>query len=311
MSSAVQNPAADRAFVGVRETPKVLVVDDVPVERRFAGGLVERGAGLRAVYAANGVEAIEMIARESPAVVLTDLQMPEMDGLQLVEAVRAQHPHLPVVLMTAHGSEDLAVRSLRSGAASYVPKRDLARRLAPTLTQVLAAAAAGKRRRCLLGYLEERESRYCLENDPDMVAEMIGLISEEFDAVGFGDETARMRVTVAMQEALSNALYHGNLEISSDLRQNDERRFYELAAVRRTVDPYRDRRIRVHAKIGPGEARFVVLDEGPGFDTSRLDRPIDPEDLIRVGGRGLLLIRAFMDEVTFNDAGNQITLVKR
>jgi len=58
-------------------------------------------------------------------------------------------------------------------------------------------------------------------------------------------------------------------------------------------------------------ATFIISDEGPGFDSSRLDRLIDHEDLVRIGGRGLLLIRTFMDEVTFNAASNSITMVKR
>lgn len=55
---------------------------------------------------------------------------------------------------------------------------------------------------------------------------------------------------------------------------------------------------------------YVVRDDGPGFDTSALDRPIEAEEMMRVGGRGLLLIRTFMDEVSFNTDGNQITLIK-
>ena len=57
-------------------------------------------------------------------------------------------------------------------------------------------------------------------------------------------------------------------------------------------------------------ARFVVADDGPGFDTALFDRPVQPDDLARIGGRGLLLIRTFMDQVSFNSAGNQITMVK-
>ena len=55
----------------------------------------------------------------------------------------------------------------------------------------------------------------------------------------------------------------------------------------------------------------MISDQGPGFDTSRVHQPIDPDDLLRIGGRGLLLIRTFMDEVTFNPSGNTITMVKR
>ena len=54
----------------------------------------------------------------------------------------------------------------------------------------------------------------------------------------------------------------------------------------------------------------MVADEGHGFDPNTLPDPTDPANLERVGGRGLLLIRTFMNEVTFNKAGNAITLVK-
>ena len=56
-----------------------------------------------------------------------------MDGLQLVQAIRSKYPGMPVILMTAHGSEDIAIQALQKGAASYVPKKSLARDLAETL----------------------------------------------------------------------------------------------------------------------------------------------------------------------------------
>jgi anti-sigma regulatory factor (Ser/Thr protein kinase) len=150
-----------------------------------------------------------------------------------------------------------------------------------------------------------------VENDPALVDLLINVLQEDLAVVGFGDEHTRACVGVALSEALANALYHGNLEVSSDLRQDDEREFHRLAARRRLEPPYRDRRIEVHARLDRHEARYIVSDEGPGFDISIVDRPIDPEDELRIGGRGLVLIRAYMDEVAFNDRGNQITMVKR
>src|SRR5262249_19640266 len=132
------------------ETVTVLVVDDSPVECRIAGGIVENSLGWKALYAGNGKEALAVLEREKPGVVLTDLLMPEMDGLQLVEAVRGKHPLVPVVLMTAHGSEDIAIQALQKGAASYVPKKSLARDLPETLEQVLTAAKADRYQQRLL-----------------------------------------------------------------------------------------------------------------------------------------------------------------
>src|SRR5262245_3699813 len=115
----------------------VLVVDDNPMDRHLAGGLVEK-AGLTSLYAANGLEALKAIERDRPDLVLTNLLMPELDGLELVKAIREAHPLVPVILMTAFGSEDIAIEALRKGAASYVPKRNLAHDLADTLERVIS-----------------------------------------------------------------------------------------------------------------------------------------------------------------------------
>ncbi len=149
-----------------------------------------------------------------------------------------------------------------------------------------------------------------LDGDLGLIAALLKLIQEELDGLDFGDPAGRVQIGVALQEALTNALYHGNLEVSTELRQQDERLFDELAEQRMGQEPYRSRHIRVQVQLDRDAARFVVADDGPGFDTSLFDRPVQPEDLARIGGRGLLLIRTFMDQVTFNAAGNQITMVK-
>jgi anti-sigma regulatory factor (Ser/Thr protein kinase) len=64
-------------------------------------------------------------------------------------------------------------------------------------------------------------------------------------------------------------------------------------------------------RVDHAAATFIIGDEGPGFDTSRFDGPVDAKDLVRIGSRGLLLIRTFMDEVASNAVGNSITMVKR
>jgi len=66
----------------------------------------------------------------------------------------------------------------------------------------------------------------------------------------------------------------------------------------------------VHVQLDRNAARFVVSDDGSGFDTTIANRHVDAEDLSRIGGRGLLLIRTFMDEVGFNSSGSQISMIK-
>ena len=107
---------------------KVLVVDDSAVDRKLVGGLLDNMPGMEIAYAIHGADALAKMEQVLPDIVVTDLLMPEVDGLQLVTIVRQTYPHVPVILMTSQGTEEIAVQSLQRGAASYVPKRVLSQR---------------------------------------------------------------------------------------------------------------------------------------------------------------------------------------
>ena len=85
--------------------------------------------------------------------------MPEMNGLELVEAVRARYPRIPVVLVTAQGSEAIAVQALEHGAASYVPKSQLHHDLCDTLESVLAAAGDRRTQQSLMQRMRSMRRR--------------------------------------------------------------------------------------------------------------------------------------------------------
>jgi CheY-like chemotaxis protein/anti-sigma regulatory factor (Ser/Thr protein kinase) len=310
MIEALEQDAGEAAG-SAEAAPLVLVVDDAAFDRRLVVALLGKHGQMRTQTAADGREALRMMARELPAVVLTDLQMPEMDGLELVEQVRQRHSQTPVVLMTANGSEDAAIQALQAGAASYVPKRSLDRELAATLERVLGASRASRRRERVLECVQDLDCRMVLDNDVSLVPALVQHFQEYLLRMGVCEENSKIRAGVALEEALLNAIYHGNLELSSDLRQDGGDAFTRLGQQRRRAAPYALRRVHLHARLTAAEATFVLRDEGPGFDVSSLPDPTDPMNMLRVGGRGLLLIRTFMDEVRHNDRGNEITLVRR
>jgi CheY-like chemotaxis protein len=294
----------------------LLIVDDNPGDIRLAREQL-REAGLEAGVreARDGLEAIEHLrgGGDLPDLILTDLQMPRLDGLQLVEAVRREFPAVPIVLMTAFGSEAIAFRSLQAGAASYVPKTMLREALPGTLRQLLDLARARRQDERLQRRLVASESAYLLDNEIDLVAPLAGLLAATCRRLMTIDETEQFRLTIALHEALSNGIVHGNLEVSSSLRRDagSEEAFHRLIARRRAQPAFRDRRIHLLARVTPDAASFVVRDEGRGFNPTLLPDPRDPSNLETIGGRGLLLIRTFMDEVRHNDAGNEITMIKR
>ena len=298
----------------------ILVVDDSAVERHRAGSLLENRPGLtegerrtsfRVVYAATGQEALSAIRQSPPDLVFTYLQMPDMNGLELVECIRQDYPALPVILMTAHGSEEIAVQALRQGAASYVPKRSLAQDLLETAENILAMSRAAREQQRVLECLTQSESKFVLHNDRSLIAPLIGFLQNGLERLRFGDTSGRLRVTVALREALINAIEHGNLEVPSLLRENDDQAYHRLLEERLQQAPYRDRRVHVTVRESPEEVLYVVRDEGPGFDPADLPDPLDPANLEKASGRGLLLIRTFMDEVRHQARGQEITMMKR
>jgi CheY-like chemotaxis protein/anti-sigma regulatory factor (Ser/Thr protein kinase) len=294
---------------------RVLVVEDSLTQAAEIRFLLE-DAGVDVDLAGDGCAALASLQEGLPDLVVTDLQMPRMDGLALVEAVRGRYPTVPVVLITAHGSEEIAARALRCGAASYgaasyVPKRDLARDLGQVVHQIVAMAAPDPGQERIIDSLDETRSRFTLPNDESLVAPLIRRLEGVVFEMGLCGRAELIRVAVALREAIVNAMDHGNLELDSELRQDDERVYHRLGDERRQQSPYRERRVRIDVGVTRSEATFTIRDEGSGFDPSTLPDPTDPANLCRIGGRGVVLIRTMMDEVHFNATGNEITLVKR
>ena len=101
---------------------KILIVDDeAPIREMIKKGLTQIG-GYRVEVAKNGVEAIEKIEKDVFDLVLTDLKMPEMDGLELLKNIKGTRPEMMVILMTAYGSIETAVEAMRIGANDYITK---------------------------------------------------------------------------------------------------------------------------------------------------------------------------------------------
>jgi CheY-like chemotaxis protein len=220
-------------------------VDDNPIDRLRAGRLVGRNDRCHVLYAENGLQALDRFQEHSVTAVLTDLQMDGMGGLELVRSIREKNPRIPVILMTAHGSEEVAMEALRVGATDYVPKQRLARELQEILARTLRTAAVGKGRRRCIESLLRRESRFELGNDPSFLPPLLEFLQDEMAQLDRWDSAEQMRTTIALDESLRNALFHGNLEVGSELRQHDDSRFYELTRERSLLPPYRDRRISV------------------------------------------------------------------
>lgn len=290
---------------------RVLVVDDSPLDRRLIVSLLRHVGDLEVELVEDGEQALARLDSDEIDLVITDLVMPKMGGLALVEAVHDRYPALPLVLITSQGSEELALRALRAGATHYVPKHLLGQYLAETVATLLEASLARRGRSRALAALRRLDSRFELANDRSLFGPLIAFLGELISGIGVCTEADRMQVCVALEEALVNAAEHGNLELDSGLRGSDRREYFRRAAGRREQEPFRDRRVSLQVTLSPEAARFVVTDQGPGFDPDSLPDPTLPDNILKPSGRGVLLMRTFMDEVDYDLGGRRVSLVKR
>ena len=127
----------------------ILVVEDSSVDRMLIGGLlakegVTNDGDWEIEFACDGQEALTRLNaanRSGIDLIVTDLQMPNLDGLGLVKEIRRTQPQLPVILITSQGSEEIAIEALRAGATSYSPKSMLRTDLVRTIRQILVMAS--------------------------------------------------------------------------------------------------------------------------------------------------------------------------
>jgi len=103
------------------ENLKILLVDD---EEEFVTTLAERLElrGLQARVALNGEAALKMIEADTPEIVILDVMMPGIGGFEVLRRIKAQHPQLPVILLTGRGSEKEGVKGMQLGAFDYLMK---------------------------------------------------------------------------------------------------------------------------------------------------------------------------------------------
>lgn len=293
--------------------PKILVVEDSSVDRILVGGLLGKEPSWKIEFANDGQEGLDYLSscnadNTLPDIIVTDLQMPRMDGLELVRNVRKSYSQVPVVLITSYGSEQIAVDALRAGATSYTPKSMLQSGLVRTIKQVLEMSNRMRYTDVANFMPESKQIAFVLENESTLIGPTIEHLQENLPSWSDRD---RLQIGMAMDEALVNAMHHGNLEVDSCLRDcDDEREYYDQIRARKNASPFRHRRVRVEAEFSDKHICVQISDDGRGFDPNVIPDPTSDNNLHKVSGRGLFLIRSFMDQVAHNLTGNQITMTK-
>ena len=220
----------------------ILVVDDEPTIAEIVARYLER-AGYRTRTAADGAEALALAAASRPDLIVLDLMLPGIDGLEVMRRLHAEHgPHVPVLLLTARGEEADRITGLRSGADDYVVKPFSPAELVARVDAILRRVAAPPDEGPMLRYDE-------LEVDPSgrrvrVRGAEVSLTAREFDLLLF---LARHPGQVFTRDQLMDAVWQ-----------------YTFWTDATTVTVH-VRRLRTKIEIDPAAPRWVETVWGVGY----------------------------------------------
>jgi two-component system response regulator AtoC len=181
----------------------VLVVDDDPGTRKVARANLGL-EGFEVLVASSGAEALARLAESDPLAVVTDLKMPDLDGIALMERAHAERPALPFVLVTAHATVETAVQALQRGAQHYLVKPIRWDELALVLRQAVAHERARRDLERLRGELDRAAGFEELVGGSPAMQEVFRVVQQVADA----DATVLLRgETGTGKELVARALH--------------------------------------------------------------------------------------------------------
>lgn len=271
----------------------ILIVDDDPVTHTLVAAML-RSEDLEIESAYDGNEALARLDARFFDLVLTDIRMPGMDGLTLLERIRKLHPDTKVVVMTAEATAHTVVRAIREQAFSYLSKPLSRAGLIDTVNGALTVQAHPDD----IEVLSARPGWISIRLRCKMIiADRLAQFFREI-ATDLGPEE-RESISTAFRELLMNAIEHGG-------KSNPEERV--------NMTYVRTARSIIYYIKDPGEG-FSFGDLKHAAISNAPDEPFQHAEIrsrlgIRPGGFGILLSQNFADELLYSEKGNEVMLIK-
>tara|TARA_B110000014_G_scaffold263956_1_gene262608 strand:+ start:2195 stop:3082 length:888 start_codon:yes stop_codon:yes gene_type:complete len=287
----------------------LLIADDTAEVLNFLQDFFVK-AGHSVFCARDGEEALKILQNEEIDGIFCALTLPKLGGLELLKEVQSANSRRPLVILCPPNDSENALNALQLGACDYLLKAINPLELQRTLDRVVSLQEGFHFSAYAMDHLLQETRTLEIGNDFTGLNRIIAFMTQDLPSYGILNQEQLFRMNMLLKEAIENAIFHGNLELRSEMRRENPELFYKTAAQKRDIDPYKDRKLILQYDISRNSAKYVVRDEGKGFVHADLLDPADPDNLLRIEGRGLIMIMNFMDEVFWNDRGNEVTMVR-
>lgn len=288
----------------------ILVIDDEKsIRDMLRAGLTQYGYNF--YDAADGKSGVEVYKRTRPDIVLTDVKMPEMSGLELTRALKKIEYDTDIVIMTGFGSEELVIEALRSGASNYIKKPISFNELFNILDGIILNRERRRKSEVVRDVVVFEKKKLAIDNE---ISRIWGIINQIlFNVPSEVEDSILEGMRLGLYEIILNAIEHGNLGISFEekseaIQEND---YLTLLDSRSSQADRKQKRVFIDSTIDHLMLSVEITDQGEGFDFHEFADPEGREEILRAHGRGIFLASLYFDSIEYVEPGNTVTVSKR
>jgi CheY-like chemotaxis protein/anti-sigma regulatory factor (Ser/Thr protein kinase) len=245
----------------------ILIIDDAEEIRMSLSQIVEQ-LDVTPLTASNGLEALTLVQSEKIDLIITDLMMPEMDGLQFIVECRKLNHRIPIAVISGYGdifiTKPFTIKDVENVIRKGLRLRELSLGTDKLLKNI------------------RNRTELTIPSYTHLLPSVTYYILKECQWRGIDNENVLNNISVCTDEILTNALMHGN-----------------------KGNP--DKNISVILQFNPEKFILTIQDEGDGFDVSTFSQQLMENPLEIPTKRGLFIVKYLTDEISFNNKGNEIT----
>jgi len=292
--------------------PEILVVDN---DLSYRDVLTEILSEQMTIYYTDNYEdAIDIIGKKNISFILTELKLPGSDIVKFITDIKQLFKQIHFAVITAHSDYQLAINIIKMGAIDIIPKPFSIEDIALLIEKYRTVSVSQKIDYDLLDNMIEEKRTFALPSSfysiNPFIYELIDVI-KRFPGM---DSKTLFSIRLSIYEMIINAFEHGNLDVDyatkkHKLESGDD--YLEFLTQRSREEQYASRQIIVNYHYIKSEISFTVIDEGKGFDVKSFLEKKEIEDIAALHGRGIFITKVNMDQITYNDIGNQVTLTKK
>lgn len=288
---------------------KILIVEDDEASCSYLEIILKK-EGYQYKSTDNGKDALEIFNDYQPDLVLSDINMAQMNGIELLQAIKKIKSDTIVIMLTAYNSESYVIECMKLGANNYlkkpIPKKDILSLVRKYDTVISTKKSELK----VVDYINKNKFSLKFKTDINSIHAIVNYLVAETD--GFFSEETSLDIKLGLGELLLNAVEHGNLGISfsekNEAVQNDC--LQELYEERMNNKFYSEREVEVNFEIKDNAGEWIIKDQGDGFNPDTVPSPISEDGILRLHGRGIFICRFQFDELEYLEKGNIVRALK-